>query len=343
MKNQKFQNSFFFIILGSVVVLTAFLLKPYIGIIIASGALAIVFKPIYNKILKATKQKKIIASLISVLLVILVVLAPLFLIGFQVYREASGLYTGLSSDNFSQFNNLISKVEKTVQSLSPGFSLNLNAQEILSPVLNFTVKHLGGLFSGAAKLLLSLSLGLITLFYFFKEGGEIKRYIAKLSPLSSKNNEDVFIALKKTVNASIKGGLLIAILQGFSIGIGFMIFGVPNAALWGAVCVIASFIPGIGIALLIVPAAIYLIAGSKFLMALGFLIWAFSTNAILDYLVGPKLKKGAGLHPLLILFSVLGGISLFGAMGILIGPMIVSLLTVLLKILPEIAQKSSKA
>ena len=199
---------------------------------------------------------------------------------------------------------------------------------------------MGGLFSGAAKILLSLSLGLITLFYFLKEGGEIKRYLAKLSPLSSKNNEDIFIALKKTVNASIKGGLLIAILQGFSIGIGFALFGVPNAALWGAVCVIASFIPGIGIALLIVPAVIYLIAGNNFLMALGFLIWAFGTNAILDYLVGPKLKKGAGLHPLLILFSVLGGITLFGAMGIIIGPMVISLLTVLLKILPEIAQKT---
>lgn len=78
-------------------------------------------------------------------------------------------------------------------------------------------------------------------------------------------------------------------------------------------------------------------------MACGFLIWAFGTNAILDYLVGPKLKKGAGLHPLLILLSVLGGISLFGPMGILIGPMIISLLVVLLKILPEITQKTSKA
>lgn len=343
MKNQKIQNIFFFSLLILSFVLFLLLIKPYIAIIIAAGALAIVFKPVHNKILKSVGQKKIIASLISVLLVILVVLAPLFLIGFQVYKEASGLYAGLSNDNFSQFNNLISKIEKTTQSLSPGFSLNLNAQEILSPVLNFTVKHLGGLFSGVAKLLLNLSLGLITLFYFFKEGGEIKKYIAKISPLSSKNNEDVFIALKKTVNASIKGGLLVAILQGLTIGIGFALFGVPNAALWGAVCVIASFIPGIGIALLIIPAFIYLIAGSKILMACGFLIWAFGTNAILDYLVGPKLKKGAGLHPLLILLSVLGGISLFGPMGILIGPMIISLLVVLLKILPEITQKTSKA
>ena len=340
MKNQKFQNSFFFIILGSVVVLTIFLLKSYIGIIIASGALAIVFKPIHNKILKMFNQKKVVASLISVLLVILIVLAPLFLIGFQVYKEASGLYAGLSSDNFSQFNGLLSKSEKIARTFSPGFSLNLNAQEILSPILNFTVKHLGGLFSGAAKILLSISLGLITLFYFFKEGGEIKRYIASLSPLSSKNNEDVFTALKKTVNASIKGGILVAILQGFTVGIGFMLFGVPNAALWGAVCVIASFIPGIGIALIIVPAFTYLLVGSKFLMATGFLIWALGTNAVLDYLIGPKLKKGAGLHPLLILFSVLGGISLFGPMGIIIGPMIISLLTVLLRILPEITQKT---
>ncbi|MDD5738460.1 MAG: AI-2E family transporter [Candidatus Pacebacteria bacterium] len=340
MKNQKFQNNLFFIILASVVVLTIFLLKSYVGIIIVSGALAIVFKPAYNKILKLVGKRKITASLISVFLVILIVLIPLFLIGFQVYKEASSLYAGLSGDNFSQFNSLLNKFEKTAQTLSPGFSLNLNAQEILSPILSFTVKHMGGIFSGAAKILLNASLGLIALFYFFKEGGEIKKYIANLSPLSSKNNDNIFIALKKTINASIRGGLLVAILQGLSLGVGFIIFGVPNAALWGAVCVVASFVPGVGIALLIIPATIYLIVESNFLMALGFLIWALSTNAFLDYLISPKLKKGAGLHPLLILFSVLGGISLFGAMGIIIGPMIVSLLVVLLKILPEVIGKN---
>ncbi len=340
MKNQKFQNSFFFIILAAVVVLTVFLLKPYLGIIIASGALAIVFKPTYNKILKLVKQKKSVASLISVLMVILIVLVPLFLIGFQVYREASGLYAGLSNDNFSQFNNLLNVVEKNAQKLSPGFSLNLNAQEILSPILNFTVKHLGGIFSGAAKLLLSILLGLIALFYFFKEGKEIKKYAAKLSPLSLRNNEDIFIALKKTVNASIKGGVLVAILQGITVGLGFVIFGVPNAALWGAVSMVASFIPGVGIAMVAIPVAIYLIVSGNMLMALGFLIWTFGTNAILDFFIGPKLKKGAGLHPLLILFSVLGGISLFGAMGILIGPMVISLLLALLRILPEVTQKT---
>lgn len=336
MKNQKIQNSFFFIILGTVVVLTAFLLKSYIGIIIAAGALAVVFKPIHNKILKALKNKETIASLASVLLIILIVLAPLFLIGFQVYREASSLYFGLSSDNFSQFNSLLNRADEIAQKFSPGFSLNLNAQEILSPVLNFTIRHLSGLFSGAAKILLSLSLALIALFYFFKEGEGIKKYLVTLSPLTAKNNEDIFIALKKTINASIKGGLLVAILQGIAIGIGFEVFGLSNGALWGAVGMIASFVPGIGMALIIVPAAIYLAIASNFLMVLGFLAWSLGTNAFLDYLIGPKLKKGAGLHPLIILFSVLGGISLFGAMGILIGPMIASLLVVLLKIYPEI-------
>ncbi len=340
MRNQKIQNMFFLALFLASFILLLILFKPYIGIIIAAGALAIVFKPCHNKVLELTKRKKTIASLISIFLVILIILAPLFLIGFQVYKEASGLYFGLSGGNFSQFNGFISGIEKNIQRLSPGFSLNLNAKEILSPVLNFTIKHLSGVFSGAAKILLSLSLGLITLFYFFKEGGEIKKYLAKLSPLSVKNNEDIFIALKKTINASLKGGLLVAILQGIAIGIGFLVFSVPNAALWGAVSIIASFIPGIGMALVIVPATIYLLISGKFLLACGFLAWALITNTILDNFISPKLKKGAGLHPLLILFSVLGGISLFGPMGIIIGPMIVSLFSALVKIYPEIINKN---
>jgi predicted PurR-regulated permease PerM len=332
MHNQKIHDIFFFTLLILSFILFLLLIKPYIGIIIAAGALAIVFKPIYNKILKKLKNKKSLASFISILLVIIIILAPLTLIGFQVYKEASSLYSGLSNNDFSQIDKIISWSEKSAQKISPSFSLNLNAQQIVSPILSFTVKHLGDIFSGAAKIFLNLSLGLIALFYFFKEGGEIKKYIANLIPLSNKNGEEIFISLKKTINASIKGNVLVAFLQGITVALGFWMFGLPNGALWGSVAMIASFIPGIGMAIIIIPSAIVLLAKGNFLMTLGFLIWTLGINAILDYLVGPKLKKGAGLHPLLILFSVLGGIAMFGPMGILIGPMIVSLFVVLLKI-----------
>ncbi|MEK7172623.1 MAG: AI-2E family transporter, partial [Patescibacteria group bacterium] len=300
MKNQKTQSVLFLIILAVVLTLFLLLLKPYLGIIVASGALAVVFAPLYNKLVRLFKQKKTWAALASVLIVTLIVLAPLFLIGFQVYQEASGLYSNLSSGNLSQFNDLLNKAEKTIQKLSPGFSLNIKAQTILAPVANFTVQHLSGLFSGAAKLLLNLSLGLIALFYFFKEGQAIKKYLFNISPLADKNDNDIFTALKKTINASLKGGLLTAILQGLLIGLAFLIFGVPNAALWGAVGVIAALIPGIGLALIIIPAALYLVIIDKFFLALGFLVLTISLNAILDNFISPKLKKGAGLHPLII-------------------------------------------
>ncbi|MCX6789784.1 MAG: AI-2E family transporter, partial [Candidatus Gribaldobacteria bacterium] len=175
MKNQKIQNILFVIILVIVLALFLLLLKPYLTIIIASGALAIVFTPLHKKITILLKQKKTLASLVTVALVALIVATLLFLIGFQVYKEALGLYGSLSNNNFDQLNSLANKIEKTTQKLSPGFSLNLNAQTIMSPVLSFTTGHLRGLFSGAAKLLLDLSLGLITLFYFFKEGPSIKK------------------------------------------------------------------------------------------------------------------------------------------------------------------------
>ncbi|MDD5433125.1 MAG: AI-2E family transporter [Candidatus Pacebacteria bacterium] len=342
-KNKKIQNIFFSTLLLASFILLLILFKPYISIIITAGALAIVFRPFYSKILKFCKKKKTIASLVSVILIALIILGPLFLIGYQVYKEASSLYLGLSGNNFSQFNNLINQIEKTAQKLSPGFSLNIDAQQILSPVLSFTVKHLGDIFSGAAKFLIALTLGLITLFYFFREGSAIKQYFFILSPLSATNDQEIFTALKKTINASIKGGLFVAVLQGIAIGIGFWAFGLPNGALWGSVAMITSFVPGIGLALIIIPAAIYLLFASKFIMVLAFLIWTLGINAVLDYLVSPKLKKGAELHPLLILFSVLGGISWFGPMGIIIGPMIVSFFAVLLKIYPEIKKTTIRA
>lgn len=337
MRNQKVQNTFFATLLIVSLVLVALLLKPYFSVIIIAGALAIVFAPIHKKILKATKNKQSLSAIITLFLVFLIIITPLFLIGFQVYQEAFGIYYGLSENNFNQVDKIIIWGEKTIQRISPNFSFNITAQKIVSPVLSFTVKHLGDIFSGAARGILFLTLSLISLFYFFKDGSKLKKYLIELSPLKDKDDQSIFTALKNTINATVRGSLVMAIVQGFLAGLGFLIFGVPNATLWGSVGVIASFIPSVGMAIIIVPGIIYLLTTGKLFFALGLLLWGLTVIGLSDNFLIPKLiKKGMAVHPLLILFSILGGISLFGLMGILIGPMIVSLFFALIKIYPEI-------
>jgi predicted PurR-regulated permease PerM len=179
----------------------------------------------------------------------------------------------------------------------------------------------------------------LTIFYFLKDGEGWRETLLRLSPLSSSADEKILAKLSQTINGVLKGYLLIAFIQGTLMGIGLTIFRVPNSAIWAVVAGIAATIPPLGTAVVSVPAVIFLFATGHTGLAIGFLIWAVlivgaGDNFLNPYIVGHKID----VPPFLILFSVLGGISLLGPVGILIGPLTVSLLYTLV----EIYQKEFK-
>ena len=154
-----------------------------------------------------------------------------------------------------------------------------------------------------------------------------------ISPLADKDDEKIIRRLSLAVNGVIKGSLFIALVQGTMMGIGLWIFGIPNPALWGVVAAMCAMIPSIGTALVSVPAIIYLFYTGNTVPAIGLLVWATVAVGLIDnflspYIVGSKIN----IPPLFILFSVLGGIAFLGPVGILIGPLSISLLYTLISI-----------
>ena len=124
-----------------------------------------------------------------------------------------------------------------------------------------------------------------------------------------------------------------AATQGVVSGIGLSLFGVPNPVLWGVVAGFAALIPTLGTSLVLIPAALFLLTKGAFVAAIGLFIWALFAVGLIDNFLSPRLVgKGAQLHPLLVLLSVLGGISLFGPAGLILGPLCSSLLLALLSI-----------
>jgi len=181
--------------------------------------------------------------------------------------------------------------------------------------------------------LFSFMLMLLSIFYFLKDGERWKKTLITLSPLSDTDDKKIVAKLSQVVNGVIKGYLLIALMQGLLMGIGLGIFGVPNPALWGIVAAVASLIPSIGTAFVSIPAIIFLFATGQTIPAIGLLIWAVVFVGLIDNLLSPILiSKNIKISPFLILFSVLGGISLLGPVGILVGPLTISLLYALISI-----------
>jgi predicted PurR-regulated permease PerM len=167
----------------------------------------------------------------------------------------------------------------------------------------------------------------LAIFYFLKDGEKWKKFLLKLSPLSNTDDEKIINRLSQTINGVIRGTIFIALIQGILMGVGLGIFGIPNSAIWGVVAAITSLIPTVGTGLVSVPAIIFLLVTGNVLPAIGLLIWSVIVVGTIDnflapYIIGSKIK----IPPFLILFSVLGGIALLGPVGILIGPLAVSLL-----------------
>lgn len=157
--------------------------------------------------------------------------------------------------------------------------------------------------------------------------------VVSWSPLQDSDDKMIFGKLERAIDSVVKGKLLIALIQGALTAFGFLMFGVPNAALWGMVAAVSALIPAIGTALVIAPAVAFLFLNGAVGGAVGLVVWGVGVVSIIDNVLGPKLMgRGLQLHSFVILLSVLGGIAFFGPVGFILGPLTVSLLFALMDI-----------
>ena len=345
MTNQKPQFYFLLILLAIILVLSFFILRPFLVAVTLAVVFAILFRPLYLKILKAVFNESLAAFLTTVVILILI-LTPLMFLGVQIFKEAKDLYLALATGGgrdiiLHSLNNAIESFSR----LFPSFSApSLNFDQYLKQSLSWLLNNLDVVFSNFAKIMATVFLFLISLYYLLKDGPKLRKKIICLSPLSDRDDEKIMAKLETAMNSVIKGNFLIAIIQGILTAIGFSIFGVPNAILWGTAASVASLIPTIGTSLIFIPAIILLFFGGQIYPAIGLLLWGSLAVGLIDNLLGPKLiGQGTELHPLLVLLSVIGGIGLFGLIGFILGPIILSLLFSLLDIYYYLVKKGWEA
>jgi predicted PurR-regulated permease PerM len=352
MKYQKSQIYFFISLFLIVLVLAFFILRPYLGALILSATFAIIFTPLHKKILnffekhikwKKGRVSKIMAALLTFIIFIIILLAPLTLLGIQLVSEIRSLYDKISiEENFKFISQTLDYIETQVGFIIPDFSSNFSSY--LEQALQWFAQNIGSFFQGVGSLLLGVFLSLLAFYYLLKDGHKLKNLFIKISPLPDKDDKKILEKMKAAVNSVIRGSLAIAIIQGILTGLGFAIFGVPNPTLWGSLAAIAALIPTVGTALVLIPGILYLFFTGELYSGFGLLIWGIAAVGLVDNFLGPHLmKRGVRIHPFLILLSVLGGLSFFGPMGFLVGPLVISLLYALLDIYSEVIKPFKKS
>jgi predicted PurR-regulated permease PerM len=335
MDSRKIQFYFLIVLIVGIFLLAYNIFSPFIYTLVMAVIFAVLFQPMQQKILKMTKDRMRIASLLTTLIVIVCIFLPLVILGVQITKEAKTLYLMIAENsNKDTISTLLKDNMKFLQVYFPNiknFSLDVN--NYLEQGLSWVIQNMGAIFSSIVALLFDFLLFLVALYFLLKDGRQMKKMILAVSPLDDRDDEMIFSKLEMAINSVIKGRLLIVLIQGVVAATGFTIFGVPNAILWGSVTVIAALIPGIGTSLVVIPALIYLFMTKHIVATIGLAIWGFGLVGLIDNVVGPKLMgRGMPIHPFLIFLSVLGGIAFFGPIGFLLGPLTLSMLFSLMEI-----------
>lgn len=346
-----------YFLLGMLFVVLYFLLtifQPFVITFILSAVIVTVTFPAYRWIKKGIKNDGI-ASLLMTFLITLVVLFPIiFLVSLLITESIQAFELFRDNLNSGYFDQTITNIENLINNgilhLSP--YINLQAIDVsseissaLQGIISFLVNQSVSLAGGILQLVLNLLLLLLITFYLFKDGRELLRYLAKLSPLTQTYDREIFKKFNSISKASIYGIFFTAIIQGIVGGIGFAIFGIPSPVLWGTMMAFFSLIPYVGTAIVWVPTLIVLLLMGNYFTFVLLGLWCAILVSSADNLIRAYLIQGqARMHSLLTFLSLLGGVLTFGLVGLIVGPLILMLtLTVLHIYTKEYYNPASKA
>ena len=333
-------ETWFFVALLAIAFVFAWLiLAPYMSALVLAGVLAFLFRPLYQKLAGAFGSGSF-ASFLVVLIVGIIIFVPFGFLGVRIFGEATALYGSLAARGGFDVGAAITGFLQThftnFQAADVSSALNGFVQQGLA----WVIQNLGALFSGLTQVFFLAFLSLFSLFYFLKDGDRLKEWLLEIVPLERGDVEGILHQMEATGRSVIEGTLMIAVIQGIVMGIGFFIFGIPEPAFWGALTVFISIIPAVGTWLAVVPAVAYLFFTGQTAFAVGLAVWSAILVSLVGNVLAPQLMhRNANIHPYLILLSVLGGIGLFGPIGFLTGPLVMALLLSLLKIYPRFVTK----
>jgi len=333
MRRRQLQNFFFITVVLLTTVAFVGLIRDFLQPVFWAAVLATIFHPMYRWWQEKTGQRDALASVLTLLTIVLIVILPLFFVGLAVAREASTLYeriaTGevdlqagiqyleglvpVANDFLAQFGVDLGNLQERLSNAAVSAS-----RSIASRALSFG--------QNAFRIGILFFLMLYLLFFFFRDGQRLLRASVSVLPLGDTREQRLLQKFAEVAQATIKGTIVVGLVQGTMGGVIFWLLGINAAILWGVVMAVLSFLPAVGAAVVWAPAAVVLIiTGSTvkgvLLLAFGSLIIGLADNVLRPVLVGRETQ----MPDYLVLIATLGGLTLFGVSGFVIGPIIAAL------------------
>jgi predicted PurR-regulated permease PerM len=318
---------------GSLFIL-GWLLFPFLPILVLGAVISGISYPLYSAIRKVPKLSPAAASFITCFLIFLVLFVPTVIFVGSLAQQALELYQTARGTAFSeQINALLrdSRLLERVNNILADYSYAVTGDEIRNAVTEiakfvglFLYEQARAIASNTLAFVINFFMMILVIFFLLLDGKRLVSYIVDLSPLPSEQEQKLIGRFKQMTGAILIVNGLSGLIQGVLGGLAFWIFGFNSAFLWGVVMALLAFIPIFGIGAIFVPTAVYLFVNGRISAGIFFLVFYIVVTGVTEYVFKPKfVGRQVNIHPLLIFFAIIGGLKLFGILGIIYGPLVV--------------------
>lgn len=321
----KVENYFEAFLIISLVVVFLFIIKSFLMSLLFASVMVFLFYKPYQHLLRKINNETI-ASLLIIFFVLFIILIPSYLVINSLVIQSSIFLS--SGNSILQNFQLDSCKYEICRNIENNFVF---IEEVLDTFL-FKIKgnlpeSVATIFGSIYGFVLNFFIFIFAFFFLLKDGHHFIKYLKRLIPMKNEYKEALFVKFRDVSSAVFRDTIFVALIQGFLAGLGFWFFGVPSPFFWAVIASFFALIPIVGTTIIWVPATIYLFLIGDIYPALALFVYCAVIVGLSDNIIRPLLlKKKIPVHPFLIFLSILGGIQLFGFMGIFMGPIVISLM-----------------
>ncbi len=327
-----FYKPFLIILIILCLVAIFFLFRPFLVEMIIATVLVSVFYGLYEKLAKILWNKKYLASFIMCLLLLLIIIIPVSNLIIYAGKKASVAYNSV--------NEILNKADSLQSGLLENINIDGANEEVVKNLIIDTTKNIRDwLLSGTTSFvksttsfIVSLIIIILTMFFFFVDGRKMAEKLILWSPLPNKYDLELIKKFRRVSRTTLISVFVTALIQGILGGLGFLFIGWPFIFIF-IIMAFLSLIPYIGSSIFYIPASLYLIISGQVWQGAFVLAWCALVVSNVDELIRAYIIKGkAEVNPIFIIFAIMGGISMFGFWGIIIGPLIIALAVTIMHI-----------
>lgn len=329
------ETNFFVVLVAGLTLAMAAVLWPYSGTVFWGAVLALLFEPLYRRILGRMPTRPTPAALATVAIILLIVILPVALVAITLVQEITGLFQRVKSGQVD-FGRYFEQIVAALPSWATGFMDGAGLGDVgaLQQKLTAAITTRGQAVAGRAvdfgqdalDLIVGFCVAMYLLFFLLRDGREVSRKVIEAIPVDPRHRGVLIDKFTTVIRATVKGNILVAAAQGALGGLAFWALGVHGAVVWAVVMAFLSLLPAIGAALIWAPVALYLLATGEVWQGVALIAWGVLVIGLIDNVLRPALVgKDTQMPDYVVLITTLGGLALFGLNGFVIGPVIAAM------------------